>query len=69
MQNQESKVDAGIPVLSKIPFLGRLFKQTQNVMKRSELVILLKPIVIGEDSEVWNSEISQITERMEALKP
>jgi MSHA biogenesis protein MshL len=69
MQNQETKVDAGIPVLSKIPFLGRLFKQTQNVMKRSELVILLKPIVIGDDPEVWNSEISQITERMEALKP
>jgi hypothetical protein len=29
----------------------------------------LKPIVIGDDPEVWNSEISQITERMEALKP
>lgn len=69
MQNQQTKVDAGVPVLSKIPILGRLFKQTQDVIKRSELVILLKPIVIGHDSDVWDREISQVTERMEALKP
>jgi MSHA biogenesis protein MshL len=69
MQNQQTKIDAGIPGLSKIPILGRLFKQTQNVMRRSELVILLKPIVIGHDSDTWDTEISRINERMEALKP
>jgi MSHA biogenesis protein MshL len=68
MQTQENDVEAGIPVLSKIPFLGRLFKNTVNVAKRSELVILLKPVVIGSGSDQWASEISQITERMDALK-
>lgn len=69
MQNQQTKVDAGVPGLSKIPILGRLFKQTQSVARRTELVILLKPIVIGHDSDVWDREISQAMERMEALKP
>jgi MSHA biogenesis protein MshL len=68
MQTQENDVEAGIPVLSKIPFLGRLFKHTRNIDKRSELVILLKPVVIGLDSDQWATEISQATERMDALR-
>jgi MSHA biogenesis protein MshL len=67
MQNQQSKVEAGIPVISKIPILGRFFKQTRTVAKRSELVILLKPIVIGVDSDAWSTEISRVNERMDAL--
>jgi MSHA biogenesis protein MshL len=69
MQDQKNEIEGGIPVLSKIPFLGRLFKQTQRSQKRSELVILLKPIVIGEgDDNVWETELSRITERMDDLK-
>jgi MSHA biogenesis protein MshL len=68
MQNQENDVEAGIPLLSKIPFLGRLFKNTHNTARRSELVILLKPVVIGLGSDQWATEISQATERMDALR-
>jgi MSHA biogenesis protein MshL len=68
MQNRVTEIEAGVPGVSKIPLLGRLFKQTQKVDQRSELVILLKPIVIGQDS-TWESEISQVTQRMDALKP
>ncbi|HEX5054895.1 MAG TPA: pilus (MSHA type) biogenesis protein MshL [Gammaproteobacteria bacterium] len=68
MQNNQTEVESGVPLVSRIPILGHLFKQTQTVAKRSELVILLKPIVIGQDS-TWESEISQVSQRMDALKP
>jgi MSHA biogenesis protein MshL len=66
MKTQSSNVDAGVPGLSKIPFLGRLFKQTKKVEHRSELVILLKPTVVGADT--WETEISRVSERIDQYK-
>lgn len=36
-----------VPVLGHIPLLGRLFRHTRHVASRSELVILLRPTVVG----------------------
>lgn len=63
MQNQNSDTVGGVPGLSKVPLLGRLFQQTQRTSKRSELVILLKPIVIGDDT--WHNELGQMSGRMD----
>ncbi|HET7649334.1 MAG TPA: pilus (MSHA type) biogenesis protein MshL [Gammaproteobacteria bacterium] len=41
------------PLLSDIPLVGSLFTQTRKVSVKTELVILLKPIVIGNDSD-WS---------------
>lgn len=40
---------AGVPVLSKIPVLGDLFKQKQYIHNNVELVILLKPVIVPSD--------------------
>jgi general secretion pathway protein D len=40
------KVTDGIPILSKIPILGRLFSNTTDNTQRTELIILLTPHVI-----------------------
>lgn len=66
MQNQESDTVGGVPGLSKIPLLGRLFKQTQRTSERSELVILLKPVVIGNDT--WQTELGHVSERIDGLR-
>ena len=47
MQDRSTRLNSGVPGLSKIPGLGRLFKQERNVKVRSELVILLRPRVVG----------------------
>jgi MSHA biogenesis protein MshL len=47
MQNNSKDVNAGVPWLSQLPILGNLFKQKNQSSVKSELVILLKPMVIG----------------------
>lgn len=60
MQNNMVEETAGTPVLSKIPFLGALFRRTSQISVKTELVILLRPIVIGRRS--WERDM-QKTER------
>jgi MSHA biogenesis protein MshL len=58
LQNKKSTTDAGVPWLSRIPILGYLFSQTKRSHAKSELVILLQPKVMDQDS--WNSELQRI---------
>ncbi len=68
MQESASDTVGGVPGLRNIPVLGHLFRQTKRVSKRSELVILLKPIVISDSGYAWQSELSRISDRIEKLK-
>lgn len=54
MQATRSNQDYSTPGLGSIPLVGNLFKSQQKTDSRSELVILLRPIVIDSD-EQWNS--------------
>ncbi|MBL4766042.1 MAG: pilus (MSHA type) biogenesis protein MshL [Colwellia sp.] len=49
--DQESKT----PILGDIPLFGGLFKSVSKVTQKRELVILLKPIVIGQDT--WKTQL------------
>ena len=49
--DQESKT----PLLGDIPLLGSLFKSESEVTQKRELVILLKPVVIGQDT--WKTQL------------
>jgi MSHA biogenesis protein MshL len=49
--DEESKT----PLLGDIPFLGGLFKSVSEVTQKRELVILLKPVVIGQDT--WKTQL------------
>ena len=66
---QESNRDDrfGIPVLSKLPLIGFLFRQTRVGSKKSELVILLKPQVMESD-EQWADEVRKNQQRTTELK-
>jgi general secretion pathway protein D len=46
MQNQRVKTVDGIPGLSKIPGVGSLFSYTNDELKKTELVIFLRPTII-----------------------
>jgi pilus assembly protein CpaC len=47
MQEEESKVTVGLPLLSDIPWLGELFKSTHRDASKSELVVFVTPKVLG----------------------
>jgi MSHA biogenesis protein MshL len=51
--DQESKT----PLLGDIPFFGGLFKSVSQVTQKRELVILLKPVVIGQDT--WKTQLQE----------
>lgn len=52
MQNSVENRISKIPLLGDIPILGALFRHTQEINKKSELVILLKPIVMETDEKM-----------------
>ncbi len=48
MQNDESKVTSGVPLISEIPLIGEIFRSTRNIVKKTELVIFVTPRLAGE---------------------
>jgi len=46
MQNSSRDLNAGVPWFNRLPVVGNLFKQKNQSSIKSELVILLKPIVV-----------------------
>ncbi len=69
MQNTTSNLKEGIPVLKDLPLVGAMFRHTVQTEKKSELVILLRPIIVkdGVSSKVidksW-SDIQRINEEI-----
>jgi len=47
----EVEVEAGVPVLSKIPFLNRIFTNRSTVKDERTLLILIKPTIIIQSEE------------------
>ncbi len=67
MQNSSGTEDAGLPGAKDIPVLGNLFKQNRKVNTRSELVILLRPVVVNSN-KTWSNYIKDSAGRIENLK-
>ena len=66
---EERKVDqtSKVPLLGDIPLLGNLFKNTQDATEKVELVILIRPVVVDEDT--WKSELRRSNELLEKWYP
>jgi type II secretory pathway component GspD/PulD (secretin) len=47
----ETQVEAGVPVLSKIPLIDRLFANSTQVKDERTLLILIKPTIILQNEE------------------
>ena len=63
MRNSSREQDFGTPFLSRVPGLGALFRSSRDVERKTELVILLKPIVVNND-EVWSELADESLERI-----
>lgn len=60
MKEDYSESDSGVPLLSKIPLLGKLFKHSSKSKEKTEIVIYIVPHLIQEtgslDNESFNLE-------------
>lgn len=50
MQDASNDGEDAVPGLSRIPLLGEAFKQKQQTRSKTELVVFLRPVVIGDPS-------------------
>ena len=60
MQNQTKDTIASVPLLGDLPLVGGLFRHKQQTTHKSELVILLRPIVVDGD-KTWVDEVKKTT--------
>ena len=66
IQNSSEDRNSAVPFFSEIPVLGELFKQRRFQSTKSELVILLRPVVAGV--EQMEADVSASRERMSVLR-
>ena len=67
MQSATRDEQVGLPLISRIPLIGGLFRQTRRSLDKSELVILMRPIVVDADGTVWNADLQRTDERLQRL--
>ncbi len=60
MQDEVNNEKRGVPVLSKLPYFGSLFRYEDDNTDKTELVIFIKPIVIKDAS--LNGDLSHYKE-------
>jgi len=66
IQNTSEDTNSSVPFFSEIPLVGEMFKQRRFESRKSELVILLRPVVAR--TSTMNADISASRERMKVLR-
>jgi len=67
MEQRTVEQQTATPVLGDIPFVGTLFRHTQQTSIKSELVILLRPWVVDSDS-VWQQRVDAAAQAFQRLR-
>ncbi|MDX1902421.1 MAG: pilus (MSHA type) biogenesis protein MshL [Gammaproteobacteria bacterium] len=66
MQNHMIEEIAGVPAVSKLPFVGTFFRRTYQKAVKSELVILLRPVIVS--NQVYMTDLERTSNRFHAVK-
>lgn len=67
MRNRVTHSQDKIPVLGDIPVLGALFRSTQNSMQKTNLILILTPYIIREQTDLRTIFERKMEERQEFL--
>ncbi|CAH7031405.1 Pilus (MSHA type) biogenesis protein MshL [Vibrio chagasii] len=67
MKSNTSDVTSKVPFLGDIPALGHLFRNTNQLTQKTELVILLKPTVVGVNT--WQTELERSRDLLQQWFP
>jgi len=58
---------ASTPFLGDMPVIGNMFRHTRKTSTKTELVILLRPVVVNSN-RVWEQQVQQATQRFRAIQ-
>ncbi|MBF0427417.1 MAG: secretin N-terminal domain-containing protein [Magnetococcales bacterium] len=67
MRNSSSLGNNGLPILGALPLFGELFGQTNKGWNKTELVILLRPVLMDSD-EARKGELQSTSERLRNMR-
>lgn len=67
MQDRTDDQDAKTPLLGDLPLVGGLFKHQKQASQKSELVILLRPLVVA-GADDWTRELAQSQQRLGQMR-
>ncbi len=59
LNSEDVKTVSKVPLLGDIPIIGEFFKHTESSTERRELIILITPVVVDEDTPARMSEKMQ----------
>ena len=68
IQNTQTSSESGLPLLHKIPVIGKLFGQTRDESRRTELLVLLTPQVV-RDRDNARKLTEEFKKRLKGLHP
>jgi MSHA biogenesis protein MshL len=64
-QNQEDESIAKLPYFGNVPFLGSLMRNTAQASRRSEFVVLLRPVIIRQHT--WQNALHHTSQKYQHL--
>lgn len=64
--NRNSDTDSNVPGISKVPFLGRLFKNKSEVNSQTELLFIVTPFIYSKENSN-NELISKANEKVDDI--
>jgi MSHA biogenesis protein MshL len=67
MKNALRDEEARTPLLGDMPVIGNMFRHRREVGAKSELVILLRPVVINSDQQ-WSGQLRNTADRFNNLR-
>jgi general secretion pathway protein D len=67
VRNHVARTDTKIPLLGDIPVLGVLFRSSQNTLEKTNLILVLTPYIVREQSDLRTVFERKMQERQEFL--
>ena len=61
MQNKIDQRTTGVPGLTRLPWLGKVFSQETKLLEKTELLVFLRPTVVNRSSDIDPREISRLS--------
>ena len=68
IQEQEDRSRDGVPVVSRLPVVGSLFGADRDVSARSELVVMIRPLVVRDQADA-RAATSELQRKLINLAP
>ena len=66
MRETRQRSDYKTPLLGDIPGIGKLFRSERDQRRTTELVILLRPVIVA-DNDDWTPMVDEPMKRVEDL--